>query len=344
MFSNRVKNLGIFAALFLAVFSLPAAAGIAQKKIALGETRYFKNWAAGCDNTLSCQAIAMQPAENGEGYLTMSYTHDGHGISGPAIEITGMDADISTYRILINNRLITSGTLKGPYDSIKLVNSDAARLAKAIPIGNELRITDAAGKLLGRVSLIGSSAALRYVKSKNKRYGLPLPIINAKRIGKDDLIPDTGALVALAEGGNCTKERQGVTEDTAYSLGSEDGKARALALISCGNGAYNFSSAAFIGTRHTDGKWKFEPATFDYAHKTGTSGPPQGLLTNATWDAAKQTLSSYNKGRAMADCGMSEEFVWDGTLFRLAQAERMEKCQGAPVWITIWRAAVKFTT
>ncbi len=343
MSSNRVKIFGldiaIFASFLLAshVAAVPPAA---LHNVIPGETQYYKDWAVGCDNTLSCQAIAMQPLENGEGYLTLSLARDAGKGRAPIIEITGMDTDVSKYQIYADKRLIVSGTLKGANDSITLTARDSARLARAIPNGQELRVMGEAGKMLGRISLSGSSTALRYIDSQQKRTAKPIPVITIKRMVKGELIPETGDLVALAENGKCTVLRQGVTEDSAYSLGNEDGNAKALALISCGNGAYNFSSIAFIGTRGTDAKWKFEPAKFDYAG-TGT-GDPQKKLTNATWDPGKQILNSYNKGRVIADCGVTEDYVWDGTMFRLTRAEQMKECQGAPVWITIWQAAVKF--
>jgi Protein of unknown function (DUF1176) len=367
MSGSRVKSLGIIVAFFAGLpFAAYAGPGtpitqrpitprsVTPRPVTLGETRYFKNWAAGCDNTLSCQAIAMQPAETGDGeskgYLTLSYTTDNEAAGASIIEITGMDADISKYRILSGKRLIISGTLKGSNDSITITGRDSRRLAQEIPNGQELHITDAAGKSIGRVSLTGSAAALKYIKSKQKKYGRPLPVVVATRTGKEAAIPDTGALVALAESGNCSKLREGVTEDTAYSLGTSDGTARALALISCGNGAYNFNSAAFVGKQGNDGTWKFEPAQYDYASTDkntaldNNTGAAQKLLTNATWDAGTQTLSSYYKGRVIADCGATEDYVWDGTMFRLTRAERMDKCQGASAWITLWRAAVKFTS
>lgn len=339
--SNITRSLAIIAACMLGANSI--AATHAQKHMA-GDTKYFKDWAAGCDNTLSCQAIAMQPEGNSDDYLTLSLTRSAGKARATMIEVTGMDTDVSKYRIYADKRLVISGTLKGVNDSIALSAADSARLLKTMPSGQELRVTDNADKLLGRISLNGSSAALRYLDSMQKRGNSPSPVITANRIGKDGRIPETADLVILAENSLCVKEREGVTEDSAFSLGGEGDKARALALISCGNGAYNFSSAAFVGTRSKEGKWTFAPAKFDDA-KLDNEGTDkeQKLLTNATWDAGAQSLNSYHKGRALADCGMTEEYVWDGAMFRLTRAEQMKECKGAPVWITIWQAAVKFT-
>ena len=289
MTGNRVNIYGLIYGLNIAIFaSLVFAAQVAATppgavhKVMPGETRYFKNWAAGCDNTLSCQAIAMQPLENQEGYLTLSLARDAGKGRTSIIEITGMDADVSKYQIYADKRLILSGTLKGVNDSITLSARDSVRLARVIPNGQELRITGEAGKLLGRISLSGSSAALRYLDSQQKRTAKPMPVITAKRITKNELIPETGDLVALAENGKCTALRQGVTEDSAYSLGNVGGTAKALALISCGNGAYNYSSVAFVGTRGSDAKWKFESAKFDYAGADASTdtGMQHGIPSN----------------------------------------------------------------
>lgn len=356
MLGYRARLLVFLCAAFAGIqfaHTVRAVTPLMQRAPVLSDIRYFKNWAAGCDNTFSCQAIAMQLAETGndesKGYLTMSLRYNGNAATVPIIEITGMDADISKYSISVDKRLILSGDLKGSNDSIKILSIDALRLARAIPKGRELYVADANGKTVGRVSLSGYVAATGYIKSKQRKFAAPPPVVVAARIGKDAAIPDTGALVALAETGNCSKIREGVTEDTAYSLGTSGGKARALALISCGNGAYNYDSAAFVGTQGDDGKWKFDPAQYDYAgtdkniSTIKNTDPAQKLLTNATWDAGTQTLNSYYKGRVIADCGATEDYTWDGTVFRLTRAERMDKCQGASVWITLWRAAVKFT-
>jgi hypothetical protein len=343
MFSNRVRNSGIFAAAFTAVFFSSVTPSLAQQKLTMGEVKYFKDWAVGCDNTVSCQAVAMKPLENFEGYLTLTVLRDSIKDRSPIIEITGMDADVSMYKIFIDKRLVSSGELKGVNDSISISSKDTSKILRAIPNGKMLSVTDATGKEVGRVSLSGSAAALRYLNAKQKpSLKRPLPIITAKRISKEDLIPETGDLVALAESSKCIAERQGVTEDTAYSLGNHGGKAKALALISCGNGAYNFSSIAFVGTRGADGKWKFEAAQFDRSSATNASVNEERILTNAEWNPANQQLSSYHKGRGIADCGYTDDFVWDGSMFRLTRAERMDECQGSLVWIPVWRAGVKF--
>ena len=168
-----------------------------------------------------------------------------------------------------------------------------------------------------------------------------LPVISAKKIKPAKILPDAGALVALSEGSPCAAERFGPTADSAYSLGSGPDGPQALVLLNCGSGAYNFSSGIYTGQRNGKGKWTFEPAKFDYGAAGFSEDSKIPLLVNAGWDAATQTISSYAKGRGIGDCGSSENFVWDGNMFRLIGATVMGECRGSLDWIPVWRAEVR---
>ena len=106
-----------------------------------------------------------------------------------------------------------------------------------------------------------------------------------------------------------------------------------------GSGAYNFSSAPYIGeiTEDSPGGWAFRPAPFDRQPSWGGEGT-EPLLVNSNWDDREQTLSSYGKGRGLGDCGRAENYVWDGERFRLIEASAMDECRGSYLWITTWRA------
>jgi hypothetical protein len=66
--------------------------------------------------------------------------------------------------------------------------------------------------------------------------------------------------------------------------------------------------------------------------------PP--LIVNPRWDRASAQLSSVARGRPRGDCGTSETYRWDGTLFRLVEARAMPVCRGAWVWPVLWRMPV----
>jgi hypothetical protein len=340
---------------------LPAAALFATSALAevkLGAQKYFKDWAVACDNRLFCEAVALQPESepNGELSLSLSRKSDSGDI---VISLSGFETASDRYRIYIDGRFADSGPVSKADPSIKVTGTDAIRLARSLARGRRLSLQDGSGAQLGTASLAGSSAALQYIDTmqgiNDSRDALAVagrrvirgksvaaPLVTAKRIVPTETTPDATTLVSLVEGSACAAERFGVTEDAAYSLGTVDGSAMALVMLSCGSGAYNFSSAAYVGRADAQGKWTFAPARFDYGNDVRTLDKSLPLLVNADWDTTTQTLSSFAKGRGLGDCGNAESYIWDGSMFRLIKAYGMEQCRGSTEWLTLWSAEVKF--
>jgi Protein of unknown function (DUF1176) len=336
-----------------ASFGTPAMA-----KVDLGAQKFFKDWAVACDNTLSCEAIALEPESFPNGGLSLSVSRNA--ATGAAqISLSGFETRSDRYRIFIDGRFVDSGAVVDKNAAaITVTGTDAIKLARAITKGVALMLDDGKGGELGKASLLGSTAALRHIDATQNRAGtsnalaapgrrklraksLPKPVIEAKRIAPNNVTPDATTLVSLVESSGCAQERYGVTEDTAYSLGPVNGKAQALVMISCGSGAYNFSHAVYLGIEENPGKWAFKPARFDHGEEVRTMDKTLQLVVNADWDPASQRLSSHAKGRGIGDCGNAETYVWDGAMFRLVAAHGMSECRGSVDWLTLWQADVK---
>ena len=320
----------------------------------------YKDWAVGCDNGLSCQAVALMPEGLPEGSLSIVVMRAEGATGAVSIEMSGAASKSDRFRILIDGKVADTGTVQVGSETIKIAGTDAMKLARMMAKGRTLRLIDGAGTILGAASLAGSAAAFRFADAVQGRAGTrgaiiatgpkmaaaknaSLPVISAKKIKPTTMLPDAGALVALSEASPCAAERYGPTEDSAYSLGSGTGGAQALVLLNCGSGAYNFSSGIYTGQQDGKGKWSFEPAKFDYGAAGFSEDSKIPVLVNASWDAGTQTISSYSKGRGIGDCGSSESFVWDRNMFRLTGAAVMEECRGSLDWIPVWRAEAKLT-
>ena len=266
--------------------------------------------------------------------------------------------DVDRYRMFVDNRLVDTGPIVDGDYPIEIVGQDAKKVAQAIVKGKKLVLQDPDDKIISKISLAGSSAALRYIDQQQGRAGTKtalvakgsrvfqprttgIPLITVDRWESAALVPEAGALVALAEDSKCKDDRFGLVEDQAYPLGKRGNRYRALVLISCGAGAYNFSTAPYIGdyVQNSEGGegWTFAPAKFDRQPSWGGEGADP-LLVNVGWDEQDQILSSYGKGRGLGDCGKAENYVWDGEMFRLIEASAMTECRGAHEWITTWRA------
>jgi hypothetical protein len=338
--------------------SAVAAQTVSPPAIALGKTQTFKDWAVGCDNGLSCQAVSLATESAPENMFALGVSRDGSVNAPLQIKMSGFVTKADRFRVVIDGRVADTGTMQVGSETITISGANAIKLARTMSKGKALRLVDGSGADLGGVSLSGIAAALRYADVEQGRVGsrgaiiatgrkmatartVPIPVITAKKIKPSDSLPDTAALVALSERSPCASERLGSTEDTAYSLGDGGSGPQALVLLNCGAGAYNFSSGVYIGQRDTKGKWTFAPAKFDYAPPSSAGEIKTPIVVNADWDAATQSLDGYNKGRGLGDCGSSDSYVWDGSSFRLKGATRMRECRGSLEWIPIWRAEVR---
>jgi len=354
----RPANMPPIAAL-IGIFAPAAALAVSVPQP--GEIKVFKDWAVGCDNGGICQAVSLVPENEGgfddwDGPLTIMRTADLDDIL--KIHVLFTPNGIDRYRMIVDGKLVDTGrVVEGDYP-IEIVGADAKKVIGAIARGNKLTIAGPDGKALTQISLAGSSAALRYIDAKQKRartrtalvakgrhkftpLNASIPLLSIDPWKTSERIPETAEIVALVENSVCKDGRYGVVEDQAFPLGQRNGTFRALVLISCGSGAYNFSSVSYIG-EYREGEpatkgWTFVLAKFDM--QPGWSGESEmPLLVNAHWDAEDQSLRSYAKGRGLGDCGGAERYIWDGEKFRLIEASAMKECRGAYEWITTWRA------
>ena len=345
------------------IMSILAPFGVAAASVPqIGEIQTYKDWVVGCDNGGICQAVSLVPDQGGSGYdgwdgpVTIVRSPDQQGTLKIRVLIEAKEID--RYQMYVDGKLVDTGPIVlGDYP-IEIVGTDAIKVADALINGNEMVVKQPDGKVITTISLAGSSAALRYMDAQQRRVGTPtalvakgrsafapasttIPNIPVDRWEESNLVPAPEDLIAFAEASACKNDRYGVLEDKAYALGKRGNISRALVLVSCGSGAYNFSSAPFVAEYVENGRatrdWTFKPARFDRQPSWGGEGVAP-LLINAGWDERNQTLSSYAKGRGLGDCGNAENYVWDGEMFRLIDAIAMDECRGSHFWITVWRA------
>jgi Protein of unknown function (DUF1176) len=345
--------------LILLPLLIASSGAYAEPKPNPGTQKFFQDWAVACDNRLACEAISLQPEVAAFDGISLSLSRASM-TGNVTIKLGRFETKSDRYRIMIDGRVADTGPINATApEPIIVTGPDALRLARSLAKGRTMALRDGKGVALGQISLKGSSTAFQHIdKTQNRattstalvnpgRQSLrvkwmPTPVIAARRIAPSQQTPDATTLVSLIERSPCKEERYGVTEDTAYSLGGADGRAQALVMISCGAGAYNFASAAYVGSQGADGAWQFVPAQFDYGQAVRTMDNSVQLMINADWDSASQTLSSVAKGRGLGDCGHAESYVWDGVQFRLISAYGLDQCRGALDWLTLWQAEVAF--
>jgi len=274
--------------------------------------------------------------------------------AGPAgattVELGLEQHDVGRIEVRVDGKTVTAANAATADQRIDFHGADAEAIARAMVNGKAMAIAGKGGNLAS-VSLKGSSAALRYVDAAQGRVDTVTAFAAAGSkpasvVPAAPALPHVKAVIptvlpastigkaqraALIKAAGCEGEES--PGDGEFDVVALD-KGRKLVLVPCGSGAYNAMTVPMlIGA---DGKATVAPFDGNPGFAGGDDG--QLNLVNAGWDAKSGELSTFAKGRGVGDCGTGETYVWDGSRFRLIDAESMPECRGTTNWITIWRA------
>lgn len=341
----------------LAVLQSPAATNQQPLPQEPGSVRIFGDWAVGCDNGWHCEAISL-PSEDwsiGNGYsITARQAGGPEGSHRIGIRVFE-EYDGDSIALHIDGDHVGTARRSDDYMVFEFDPENAARIAGRIARGGEARLRDTDGGDIDQISLAGSYAALLFIEDRQGRNGtvrasaavgdepassIPAPpsppLVRAMPVAARHGASAEPLPLAEAEALHEARECDGFgvrrTRNDSFVLSD----AADLILISCSDGAYNFSDIAFVRRNG-----EVTPARFDRAFAWGENSEIP-LLVNAFWNAEANELSTYAKGRGIGDCGTAERFVWDGAMFRLVERREMNSCRGSPHWITVWRADVEW--
>ena len=333
----------------MAVLAAPLALAAAAPAPAPGKERLFGNWAAVCDNVKRCSATALMPESwGGDEAPGLDIARDAGAAGAVTIAISPVTEVPGIVDILIDRHMLGSGTMRD--GSVHLTGGTAEGIARAIATGKQLTLRSR-GKTIATISLAGATAALRYFDAEQGRAGgvtalvakgpkgaaavpaaMPVPKVPAVRPGKGHgatLTPAQTDPLRIQAG--CGDYQ--ISDDMKPQFHRLDGHST-LVLIPCTMGAYQGAYAIYVAT---DGK--VGPALFDIAPYSEASSPdPVPELIDPEWDPAKGSLNSHAKGRGLGDCGENQEWVWDGTRFRMIAFYGLQACRLSGNWMTRYRA------
>jgi hypothetical protein len=311
--------------------------------------KLYGDWVVACDNLHGCEMTSLYPGEQAVPEedsafdASMSVIRDAGPEGDFTIEVSATRKLGGKATLRIDDAAIA--TVAAREESAVFTGADAARIAAALPNGKALALVDGDGKVAARISLAGSSAALRHIDANQGRAGTVTAVVarGSKPASAVPAAPAPDRIAALRPSGTAaavSKAMRAAMEKQSDCDGLYDGAepvpevetfalggGKTLALLPCGAGAYNYSSVAFIVAGG-----KAVRAVFDDGN--------DGMLVNA--GSGNGVLSTYNKGRGVGDCGESQTYVWDGTRFRLTEARSMSECRGSTNWLTTFRATPVF--
>jgi hypothetical protein len=206
------------------------------------------------------------------------------------------------------------------------------------------------------ISLSGGAAAMLWIDDQQKRVGtvtalvsrgdkpatvVPMPpappVVTAAKIPTEPK-PNKAPAAAIAKARAVCQDKKITESEDATRLGTDV----VMYWFPCKDlsGAYNFAYALIIVER---GKPVREVAFKQPRDLASKHDNDVETNMNPGFDESTQTLSLFNKGRGIADCGQSSDWVWDGHAFQLIGSKSMPTCKGvAPSdWAVLYRAERK---
>jgi hypothetical protein len=337
------------------------AAGAAQAFPAASKS--VKDWDAVCDNTGACNAFGYTP-DDGTTPAFIKLTRSAGADAAPVIEIMFDDGDTQpdqTWTLGVDGKAVTGvGQLRAKGgDSgarAKLTPAQAAALIDAIRTGQHLQLLKA-GHALADISLAGSAGVLLWIDADQGRAGGVTAMVGkgtapASAVPPPVAPPVVVAAAQISQAGLPTLAPPGLIKgnrdcDMQFNPAPtpDDIVARLAPGVvlwgpECDMAAYNEVSVFFLGDEHGG---HIQPLKLpDYAGAVDAANGGAELV-NAGFDPKTQTLSAFDKGRGIGDCGSSASWVWDGKAFQLLSETLMSNCHMVLLddWPTIYVATLR---
>lgn len=352
----------------VAVFACALAASPASAQ----QMKEFRDWLAACDNTRTCTAYGFDTDPGGYAYVRLM--RDGGPDAPLRVTIAVNVQEGSKFKVSFDDPALgglpaepTAGESNADDDLKRLVISDpkaVETLVASLRKAKKLIVTriDAPGATASdpavtEISLNGVVAAMLWMDDQQKRLDTvsalvrrgnkpatavppPPPVVTAVKIppGPKGSKPDKAPATVIAKARAVCEDKTIHESEDATRLAAD----QVMYWFPCKDksGAYNFLYALIIDQR---GKPLREVEFKLPREVAATADGGVEMNMNPGFDESTQTMTLFNKGRGIADCGQASDWVWDGRGFRLIQSKQMPTCKGvAPNdWAVLYRAERK---
>ncbi len=319
----------------------------------------YKSWLVACDNTLRCEAKGFN--REGGSRAEFAIFRDA-GPRGKLRAVIAADQPFDSNDIKLDGRTLSlpaGWTRAGGGDVQGFTTSSLAVVRNFVQQVRNGTALDLPGDDT-TIPLDGLTAALRRMDERQGRVAgetafltpgtapsekvpaaLPVPHIRAHAVTARLDTKEEAALIARTRRSAAGTLREELCdadpyemEPMAYALDQR----RALVLIPCGMGAYQGWYVGFLADR-SGGDVHALKLPLPYQGDDPDHGMISGL-TEVEFAPTNGTLSVFDKGRGLADCGLAASWVWDGENFRLAAASMQNECGGAEPgdWPVLFRS------
>lgn len=304
----------------------------------------FKDWTVVCDNVRHCTAFGFQP-DGDDDLVFLKVERDGASGAAPRLSLAIGDEDLrgKVWAVALDGqpmpqlaKLKAKNPAESYYPEVALGSADAALLLGKLPNGQEIQVAGPDGKSR-RISLAGSSAALRWMDAQQQRAGTVTALV-AKGDKPASTVPTPPPIPRVVRGP--LQSQAGLSDTLPKSVLakfpddcdksiSADMRDPIIARLApgvvlwgdvCSVAAYQSSYVMFLA----DEKGRnARPLVLTNGDGRKLEFPDIGF----EYDPESMTLANFYKGRGLADCGGSSTWVWDGKAFRLTEETFMDLCR-----------------
>ena len=315
----------------------------------------FGDWTVSCDNVRHCEAIAGFVSGGSADEWTIHVIRSALPQAVPQVEAFPVfDGPIESGNIRFDGR-----EANFHFDGNGQLIGDANAFLRAIALARVVEVMGRHGNVIGTLPASGSSAALRWIDDKQERAGTVTAIVaQGQRPATDVPRPPSLPRIAMPAASDAHPRTLSSTDVRAIrNLGEfceenppEDSplwvetyrldSSHTVGIVGCFMGAYQGPSVIVVIDE--EGRWNLAPIEFPTSIAEYLVGTPwQHMLTSADYNSEDRLLTSWAKGRGLADCGSYASWAWDGELFRLARYGSLNECRGAQpgTWPSQWQTA-----
>lgn len=329
-------------------FAVPADLAAGAEKVQ--QTKTFRDWMIGCDNTRRCTAIGLTAGRDASGYVVVK--RDG---AGPAqVELSLVVRTDEVIRSPVEMEILMNGApalsqlsypaAADPNESstvrLELRGETAHDLAHDFRDGKTLELhAKGPGRTAAtaKISLAGAAAAFLYMDVDQFRTGTETTLVGegyhpASAVPPAPVAPILQAKVMQDVQPPPGSPPAGVAPNLDDCMGElpQPQLIRLAAGIDLWGMCYVKAHYTLLRRYWIVERGQAKPAAFVIPGREPPENGPD-VLANAELAQDGHVLEAMSMGRGIGDCGSYAQWVWTGSAFQLAHLAEMPDCRGVRV-------------
>ena len=316
---------------------------------ATAASKSFQDWTVVCDNTRNCSAFGFSE-DSFEDRPFLEVRRSAAAAAAPVLRLVLVgETDAPTpWAVRVDGKPVpgVSPQARGDADVV-LTTAQTTALMAAIRNGHRLSLAPGRSDIL----LTGAAAALRWMDDQQLRAGTMTALVAkgakpASAVPPPPPVPLIRPGPAVSQANLPEKPPPGLRGQLGGDCDANERPDFSPIIARLSTGVILYGELCYLGAYNE--VYAFMLADEQGGHIRRAQIPNPGgssthLLMNASFDAETQTLSNFDKGRGIADCGGVNSWIWDGKAFRLSDQTEMPACRGLSpeAWPVLFRSRRK---